>query len=352
MFGQLWTPAEDAKLRTAYLRGGIKAAASALPHRTPGTIYHRASRLKLGLRKRWTQQDDARLELLWGLESVRVIAETLERKPVAVYVRARILGLPLGCPCGYEYLTDACKRTGYKSSQLRTILRFGGVKLHKAWTSTPHKRKRATHVVVPEEVDEACAAWSQTEIVEQAAARRGMLGETLTKRLKAAGVKLWRASNAPHANRRATTEEIEHAIREWDAKRVGRVSVHAEAKRRGIHNQTLRGWLERAGVPRGYGRFWFVDPEVLERVVREAAARPESRAMLVPRPVAMRALTKQSLAAFEAIARGQSVESVDGHTILALKRRGLVVEAGGGLAVPEDVREAWAEWKEAKERRV
>jgi hypothetical protein len=185
---QPWTEREDQALRDVYESQGYKSACAALPHRTTGAVFHRAQRLGLKARRRWTRADDAQLSDLWesGLR-LAAIAAQLDRTPITTYWRAQKLGLALGCPPGFEYLSHAAERTGYDTSQLRPILRWAGVTIQVA-LARPTKAKRRMHIVDPESVDEAVAAWHQTEPLEAAARRLGMCAETLRRRLRAIGV--------------------------------------------------------------------------------------------------------------------------------------------------------------------
>jgi hypothetical protein len=189
-----WTPAEDEGLRAAYSRGGIAAAMEALPGRSQLALYRRAQRLGVYRRTRWTQADDARLRKLWdGASPLREIARALGRSELTTYWRAQKLGLPLGCPAGHEYISNAARRTGYDTGQLRMILRWAGVEIRRALTR-PGKRRgkpgagRLTWYVATGDVDIAVEQWLETEPLESAARRAGMCAETLARRLAAIGI--------------------------------------------------------------------------------------------------------------------------------------------------------------------
>lgn len=125
-----WSADEDRVLRHAYADGGIEAAQAALPERSACAIYRRAERLGISRRRRWTEADDQRLRKFWDGElSLREIAKRLQRTEATTYWRAQKLGLPLGCPDGWEYLTHAAQRTGYATKQLRPILYWAIVEL-------------------------------------------------------------------------------------------------------------------------------------------------------------------------------------------------------------------------------
>lgn len=218
-----WTPAEEETLRAAYARGGIKAARRALPHRSESSICHRAERMGVQRRRRWTAADDDRLRRLWtGRDTLGKIAKTLGRSRRTTYWRAQKLGLTLGVPAGFEYLHASAKRTGFEVSQLRRILRKARVRIRPT-LARPSKRrgndkdpqpgeKRPKRnrfwMVRPEEVDPAVLDWLKRETVEQHAKRLGVARLTLQRRLEALGGK--RPSGKRHW--RITDEEARRAF--------------------------------------------------------------------------------------------------------------------------------------------
>jgi hypothetical protein len=206
----LWTPEDDARLRVAYVKGGIALAREVLPARSAPSLFHRARKLGLSRRPRWTAEDDRRLTFEWaeGL-SLATVAKRLGRTQAATYWRAQQIGLPLGVPDGFEYFSAAAERTGYATKQLRAILATHGVRLHATLSRTsPEKRPRRMHFVDPLLVDDAVAAWVQAEPVEAAARRLGICGESLRRRLARVGVE-----NAPGSRQhiRVTAEQVEAA---------------------------------------------------------------------------------------------------------------------------------------------
>jgi hypothetical protein len=189
MNGVPWTAPEDAVLRSLYQTGGIVACMGALPHRTRLSILERAlRRLKLASKRRpWTDDEDDRLRLLWGDGgNLTSIAAEIKRPRQGVYRRAQVLGLPLGCPQGHEYLTTAAKRNGFSWSTMRRILAWHGVRLHRA-LGLGQRSRRPHHVVDVGDVDEAVEAWLATEPVGTAAKRRGLCEHTLRQRLRVTG---------------------------------------------------------------------------------------------------------------------------------------------------------------------
>lgn len=218
-----WTPAEDDVLRRTY-PAGSEAAAKALPRRSRVAIYGRAQDLGLSLRRRWTRSDDAQLRDLWDLGmQVRAIATRLGRTALTVYWRAQKLGLPLGCPDGWEYLTAAAERTGYATKQLRPILAWAGVSLRRALARPNKKVARACHFVDPLEVDAAIAKWTASEPVHTAAARLGICAGTLERWLERAGFPCQRRAFRCHW--RVTEEQIAKALEARAAGICGRCGV-------------------------------------------------------------------------------------------------------------------------------
>lgn len=188
-----WTAAEDELLRSEYPAGGLAAARRALPARSAESIYQRTHRLGLSRRRRWTADDDNRLRKLWNGElSVEEIAQRLGRTDAATYYRANDLGLPVGCPEGWETVRQAAVRTGYHPDQLRHILRAFQATIRPT-LSKPCSRKGAQGrytwmIVSPREVDAVIAAWHESEPVAAAARRLGVSGEVLTNRLRRLGL--------------------------------------------------------------------------------------------------------------------------------------------------------------------
>lgn len=189
-----WTQEEIDALCVAWDAGGIYAARAALPHRSVAALYHKTQRLGRYRRRRWTLDDDRRLRALWSGETqLRQIAATLRRTTKTTYWRAQKLGLPLGCPHGWEYLSRAAKRTGYCTTQLRPILEAADVEVRHA-LARPAKRRgkrgagRFAFIVWPADVDVAVARWLETEPLSAAARRVGVSADTLARRLLSVGV--------------------------------------------------------------------------------------------------------------------------------------------------------------------
>jgi hypothetical protein len=161
-------------------------------------------------RRPWSERDDKALLFYWeNVGSLEQLAMRLGRTAVAVRDRALDLGLPLGCPPGWEYLTAATKRVGYANTfDLRRVLLWAGVKVWTVRTLSPLVQWRR-HFVCPDSVDRAIAKWNQTEPVSAAAARIGVSQPTLCQWLKWAGVEDTRKSKKQHWH--VTEDDVKRA---------------------------------------------------------------------------------------------------------------------------------------------
>lgn len=262
-FGNTWSASEIAFLREHYQTIGADAVAAKLG-RSRVSVMHKAARIGVSTHRRWTANDDQHLRALWGTISLGHVAKTLKRTTDATYWRARRLGLPCGSTQGMEYLTAAATRTGFETTSLRRILRWGGVRLVPT-SSRPTKARRRFHMVDPIDVDDAVERWLRTEIIEVAARDRGMSGDTLERWLREAGVGVSTvrpAGKGEKPHRRVETAVIDRVVAERSKLR----SLSSEARRAGVDRSTLRKWLLADGVPRAR-RNWFVDPADVDRVV-------------------------------------------------------------------------------------
>lgn len=189
-----WTSREESVLRKAYGGGGIAAARAALPSRSVSSIIHRARRLGVFRRRLWTEMDEARLRKLWGLElDLSEIAQRLGRTEITTYWRAAKMGLPLGCPPGWEYLNVSAKRVGYDAKTLRRILKASDVAIRLSlaapkWGARP-ERVHPRLIVHSASVDAAVAQWLEEEPVGVLARRLGICRETLQRRMERVGMR-------------------------------------------------------------------------------------------------------------------------------------------------------------------
>lgn len=186
-----WTPREDEVIAASLATLGVKGVLAALPHRTAKAIRGRARRLASGPARRfWHAADDEKLRSLWtGELTVKQIAKRIGRSPAMTYVRAHALGLR-GCPDGFEYLHEACARTGFDIHTLRDLLRKADVDIRLS-LARPTKRSpsggrglKGRHTIVwPADVDAAVADYCEREPTERVAERLGVSRETLRRRL-------------------------------------------------------------------------------------------------------------------------------------------------------------------------
>lgn len=216
--------------------------------------------------RRWTRADVKVLRDLWGTLTLATIAERLGRSPSTVYWFATKAGLQRGCPQGFEYLTAAAKRTGFDTGQLRVILAHAGVKLRVAMT-VPKTRARHYHVVSPDLVDDAVAAWMLLELLPHAAGRLGVTRGVLRSALIAAG-------HAPPP-RKFTWRVLPHVADEAVAAYKARSSVRSHAARLGMDRTTLAGRLRAMGVL--HEKRGGVEVRLTEAVVDEALRRYEAQ---------------------------------------------------------------------------
>lgn len=210
-----WDEAEDEILRSSYSTGGIKAAVAALPARSESSLYHRAKRLGLSRRARWTARDFFDLRELWaeGL-SLATIAGRLGRTKATVYWHAAQIGLTSDVPPGFTRLSAAAAETGYTTSQLERILTWAGKRI-RVVAARPGPRKGAHRYRMVDWISlhDALEAWHRTETPNAAAKRLGISADRLRARLRMVGVE---TSKRRHA--RVTEEQIAAAneLAKWN----------------------------------------------------------------------------------------------------------------------------------------
>lgn len=276
LLGVPWTKAELATLRIAYVSGGIFAARAALPNRTTQAIYRCAQRLKLSRRRRWSPADDRELRALWGDGTIRVdrIAKRIGRSPATTYWRAQKLHLALGAIQGREHISVAARRLGFGTSQIRMILRWAGVRIDRALSRPTRSKKFRTWTVDQHDATTAVERWMKSETVHAAAARLGVLDDTL---------KAWvcEAGHAPprryRAHWRLMPETFDAAVAAHHARIAATESLARAAMRVGVTRETLSVWLREAGLEKGVAKISRVEPAIVDRVAAERFARPTSR---------------------------------------------------------------------------
>lgn len=212
-----WTHDEDAVLRARYPRDTAAELARLLGC-TEDDVWHRAKKLGLRKRKPWSETDKRKLRFLWmGEESLVEIARAMERSQNSIDAMAFRLGLPMGPPAGCEYLANAAKRTGYSVRQLRRVCARFGVKVRRARTRPIESKGKGlhewrAHYVESDAVDAAVAKWLETEAVATAARRRGLHNATLRRWLRDAGVREAKTSQGLRAHWRVDSKVIDEVI--------------------------------------------------------------------------------------------------------------------------------------------
>lgn len=262
-FERPWTAAEKRRLEQAYTKGGIHAARAALPDRGESGIYHMARKLKLTRRRRWTADDDERLRAQWGLEDIYTISRNLGRTRLTVYWRAYELDLPLGCPEGWEYVSDAAARAGFATATLWRILRFSHVRVLHAYARNQGTRHK--HIVEPIDVDDAVRAWMETETLTEAARRLSVNPESLYRWCEEAGVLLHRDGRIKRSRMRAASSEFDRAVAEQRQRQEQSVSLAQAARELGLDRTTLAKRLRAAGFERR-AHFDRIDRDLLRKV--------------------------------------------------------------------------------------
>ncbi len=193
-------------------------------------------------KRRWTAAEERALRTYWGEMSLRDLARKLDRTELTTYWRARRIGLPTGCPVGYEYLTHAARRLGYCTKQLRRILKAEGVRLRRAISRPP--AVGGYHIVDSFDAESAVERWHLTEDVEAAARRLGVYGGTLRRLLLEKGHK---PPSRPKFRWRVASELADKLVAEWRAE-TQKPSIAQHAKRLGMCRIDLAKRLRAAGV--------------------------------------------------------------------------------------------------------
>lgn len=221
-----WTDEEKETLRACW-RGTARAERAAkrkLPGRSSLAIRQQAKRMGL-VRKRSWKLDEEKLRTLWQTMTPRELRTALGgRSWSAILERARLLGLPFGPPKGCESLNKAAERCGVNHAHLLRILAACEVPLRECYPNNRAPKKFPRHYVDSFEVTRAVEWYSRS------------------------------------------------------------VLLTPMAREYGIHEKTLRKWVDRAGLtPRIYSQSERFEPEEVERVLREhgatkgAAPRPRGR---------------------------------------------------------------------------
>lgn len=169
-----WSAADDEVVRARYAADGAAALARELG-RSLSSVRHRAIRLGVLKKPRWSEEDRRRLEHWWGEFTVDQIAERLGRTAKAVFWQATIVqGLPASAQPGQEHLSAAAERTGFHIATFKRLVRWAKLKVSRPMSYPGAGQKQLRLCVDSFEVDEAVRAWNDSETVEAAARARGV----------------------------------------------------------------------------------------------------------------------------------------------------------------------------------
>lgn len=293
-----WSPEEDAILRANYVKLGAARVAEMLG-RTFYPVCHRARRLNLARRRRWTASDDRRLSMLWGDLSLKGIAMSLKRSQGACITRAVTLGFDRGVQPGTATLTSEARRTGYHRQTLQSILAWAAIEAQPRMSARKKSQTQRPGVYESDLVDDAVARWLASEVVSQAADRRGVSRRVLIRALAAVGV-----FQPPRTLKglwwRVPTETVDRVVgARMESERIAEV-----ADRLGITRDTVSKMLRKAGiVPPGGRRCWRVTRAAVEKVIADLG--PERWKQIKTNSRRRRAAERRKRAALRLAARGE-----------------------------------------------
>lgn len=264
-----WTKADDDTVRADYPKTKRSVLAARLG-RSVRALQRRAGQLGVKAYRPWTSKDDHDLIDSWGELTIAQIARNLKRTPEAVYARAtEKLGLKRGCPEGFEYVSNAAKRTGFDLKTLWKVLAYSRVKVARAM-SRPGKARGhyQTRIVDPYAVDRAVRAFIDAAPLNQHA---------IEHRLDLATLKRWLLLAKEHGaivdlpplpkkqkGRWRVPGATVAAALAWKATLE---TLTAAAARVGLSRETLKPRLLRAGVvPIMVGRTHHIKRADVDRV--------------------------------------------------------------------------------------
>lgn len=256
--GRPWSEAEDDTIRSDYAKLTAATVATQLG-RSVAAVCNRAMRLGVSRIRKWSKKDDHDLRDAWGEGTVERIARRLKRSPHSVYWRAGFLGLPRGCPEGFEYLSTAADRVGLDRKTLVKILKAAGVKIGRSMSRPKKEASFRCRVVDPYAVDKAVRQYRAVAPINTYADSAGIDLLTLQRwalLAEANGV----VTLPPRPTRKRYRWNVPGAtmakVLAW---RASLETVSAGAKRVGLNRETLRARLAAAGVvPLMVGRTWWV----------------------------------------------------------------------------------------------
>lgn len=165
------TPDQRQFLLDNYVQLGLKACAK---HLGWGVNKTRATGAHLGLhgRVKWDPKDLQYAVHSAGDYEFDTLAKKLGRSGHALVYGLDKMGFRLGCPQGFEYLSVAAARLGYKNCQLRTILKWANVPVRPSFSRPGDNGRR--HIVESHAATEAVENWCAMHTFASAAAELGV----------------------------------------------------------------------------------------------------------------------------------------------------------------------------------
>lgn len=160
------------------------------------------------MRRVWTREELATIELRWGVESLDSLCRRLGRGREAVYRRAYELGL-LRRDSGIKTAEQLAQAFGVHRSTVARAMEWAGLRplapwrraaRNEVWTSTRYDFDAAR---------EAFERWLAAETMAAAAERHGKCEGWVRRRLMAAGVYVARTGH------RYPAEVVDRAVREY-----------------------------------------------------------------------------------------------------------------------------------------
>lgn len=188
----------------------------------------------------WSPQELRVLTLEWHLITQRELQAKLRPHSwTAIRLRAIKLGLPMGCPQGYESIERSAKRHGYDTKTWRRILTELDVSLRPAYSARPARsqRKKFQRLIVEiDEANEAARKYDRLETTGSAAKRWEVLDVDIRRYLKQCNV--WPV-HSKNATRRVPSVILDEIGRQLLAKRAAR-KFRRTLKRRVSRNATRK----------------------------------------------------------------------------------------------------------------
>lgn len=262
---RLWSADDEARLKAAYLRGGMKEAMAEFPGKRMRGLHQKLTRMGVAGNKQMSDDEAELVRKMWGTVPLREISRALGRAESHVLnvVKFR-LGLKVAVPPGWEYLSAAAARAGFDIESLKNVLRHYRVPMQGTACASGVRKSHRT-IVESSEVDRAVRGWLRLETLKDAAARHGLFDGQLRRWMVDAGYQ----APPPGRRWRMAPEQFDAVV---DDRRTNFEPFCAAAERVGVSEPTLRKWLQEAGVQRRFPRSG-LRRSVVDRVVAERRPR-------------------------------------------------------------------------------